>query len=64
MECLIAPLLGERSGDLARALIASHGSLAAVLNADETLLGEELDGDARAAALLAAVREVHLSLLR
>jgi DNA repair protein RadC len=64
VECLIAPLLGERSGDLARALIASHGSLAAVLNADETLLGEELDGDARAAALLAAVREVHLSLLR
>lgn len=35
-----------------------------MLNADEALLGEELGGDDRAAALLAAVREIHLSLLR
>lgn len=64
MERLIAPFLGERSGNLARTLIAAHGSLAAVLSADEALLGEELDGDDRAAALLATAREIHLFLLR
>ncbi len=35
-----------------------------MLNADETLLGEELDGNDAAAGLLAAVRETHLFLLR
>lgn len=35
-----------------------------MLNADEALLGEELGGDDRAAALLAAVRDTHLFLLR
>jgi DNA repair protein RadC len=64
VERLIAPFLGERSGNLARTLIAAHGSLAAVLSADEALLGEELDGDDRAAALLATAREIHLFLLR